>query len=59
MSGGHIAAVEFLKATDDAERIAEAKALFVANALKYYADGFEVWDGPRFVHRFPEEPPTA
>jgi hypothetical protein len=59
MKDGHIAAVAFLVETTDAGRIVEAKRLFVADGLKHKADGFEVWDGPRFVYRFPEEPPTT
>lgn len=58
MRDGHIAAVELLKALTDEDRIAEARELFNANGKPRGADGFEVWDGPRFVYRFPERPVT-
>jgi hypothetical protein len=54
MKDGHIAAVEFLSATDDKGRVAEAYALFEAHGKPRGAEGFEVWDGPRFVYRWPE-----
>jgi hypothetical protein len=50
----HIFKVEFLEAKDDAGRIAEARALFEEKASQIGADGFEVWDGPRFLYRYPE-----
>lgn len=58
MSDGHIAAVEFLTTTTDEDRIAEARELFNAKGKPRGADGFEVWDGPRFLYRFPERPAT-
>jgi hypothetical protein len=33
------------------------KRLFVTKGLDYHADGFEVWDGARFVYQFPQAPP--
>lgn len=54
MREGHIEAVEFLSSTDDAGRIEEARLAFESRGPKYRADGFEVWDGGRFVYRFPE-----
>ena len=54
MSDGHIVAVELLAATTDEGRIAEARELFTVKAKPHGAKGFEVWDGPRFVYRFPE-----
>lgn len=54
MKHGHIAAVEFLKKTDDEGRVAEALELFAENGIRLGADGFEIWDGARFVFRFPE-----
>ena len=56
MKRGHIAAVEFLSTTTDEGRIAESLELFEKIGMKQGAEGFEVWDGPRFVYRFPEEP---
>jgi len=56
MKGGHIAAVEYLSQSDDIGLIAQSLELFEKKGLPYRAEGFEVWDGPRFVHRFPEDP---
>ncbi len=53
MKNGQIAAVEYLTKTDDDERIAEASGLFTLKGVPRGADGFEVWDGPRFLYRFP------
>jgi hypothetical protein len=59
MKGGHIAAVEFLTSVSDAERITEARKLFEATAIERDVDGFEVWEGPRFIYRYPEAPPIS
>jgi hypothetical protein len=56
MKNGHIETVEFLTTTSDADRIAESKSLFEKKGRPNGADSFEVWDGARFVYRFPEEP---
>jgi hypothetical protein len=56
MRDGHIGAVEFLTAATDEARIAEARQLFEQLGKDRQADGFEVWDGPRFVYRYPEKP---
>lgn len=55
MKRGHIAAVEFLSNTTDEGRIAEGLELFEAKGMPSGAEGFEIWDGPRFVYRFPEQ----
>jgi hypothetical protein len=55
MKDGRIASVVFLGASTDDARVTEAKKSFAANRSKYHADGFEVWDGARFVYRFPED----
>lgn len=55
MRGGHIQAVELLSALDDAGRIEEARRLFQTSAKAQNAEGFEVWDGPRFIYRYPEK----
>ncbi len=57
--GARITAVEFLTKAGDAERIVEAWALFDARGKPGGADGFEVWDGARFLYRFPEEAPQS
>jgi hypothetical protein len=57
MRGGRIAAVEFLTATTDQGRIAESLELFETKGMPTGAEGFEVWDGPRFLYRFPEGQP--
>ncbi len=56
MKGGRIGGVEYLAATDDEGRIAEARELFTMKGVPRGAEGFEVWDGTRFVYRFPSEP---
>jgi hypothetical protein len=55
MKDCHITGVEFLKADEDAERITEAHKLFETEGKTKGADGFEVWDGARFLYRYPEE----
>ena len=54
MRGSHIFGVHNLNATEDAGRIEEANVLFRAKGVPKGADGFEVWDGPRFVYRYPK-----
>ena len=54
MKDGHIAAVEYLHRETDGSRIAEARELFELKGRPRGAEGFEVWDGPRFVYRYPE-----
>ena len=56
MKNGRISAVEFLTAADDGARVAEARQLFEIKGREIGADGFEVWDGARFVARFPDPP---
>ena len=55
MRDGHIAAVELLTETTDEARIARSRELFAERDKSKSADGFEVWDGPRFVYCFPEK----
>jgi hypothetical protein len=52
--GGVISARSLEKATDE-EGIAESKQLFDTVRKERGADGFEVWDGGRFVYRYPEK----
>lgn len=56
MKNKHIEAVEFLTTAPDDELIQQAEALFRERAGRHF-DGFEVWDGRRFVYRFPK--PTS
>ena len=56
MRDGHIGAVEMLQPADDKAIIEQARSLFKELGPLRTADGFEVWDGPRFVYRFPETP---
>lgn len=53
MKQGRIRSVEFLSAKDDRGLIEEAGKIFEAADPRIDADGFEVWDGPRFVYRHP------
>lgn len=50
----HIISMELLKATDDAERVEEARKLFETTGKSKGADAFEVWDRKRFIYRYPE-----
>ena len=60
MKRGRIAAVEFLTKTANEDRIAESKELFDSIGKPKGADGFEVWDGPRFIYRYPpKSEPTS
>ena len=54
MRDGHIRAVEYLTSESDRGRIMEATEFFELNGKPKGADGFEVWDGARFLYRFPE-----
>lgn len=56
MRAGRIESVEFLTTQSDADRIAEATGLFEKKGKPNGADGFEVWDGSRFLYRFPDPP---
>jgi hypothetical protein len=58
MRGGHIETVKILTAANDEDRIAESRELFKARPKPSLVDGFEVWDGPRFLYRYPEAPKT-
>jgi hypothetical protein len=51
MRGGRIEGVTFLKSGPDDELIEEARSVFKLHAGQRF-DGFEVWDGTRFVCRW-------
>lgn len=51
MRGTKIANVEFLRGGSDDELIHQALEVFSKQAERAY-DGFEVWDGNRFVYRY-------
>ena len=55
MKDGHITKVEMLSENNDEGRIKQARELFDAQGKQLGADGFEVWDGGRFVFRFPAD----
>lgn len=55
MRNGHIAGVEFLDEATDEAQIARARELFAQKGAAKSADGFEVWDGARFLYRYPED----
>jgi hypothetical protein len=52
MRDGRICAVEFLQESGDSQRIDEAHKLFAARREAMNLEGFELWDGTRFVYRF-------
>ena len=51
MRGNRIEGVTFLKTARDQDLIREARTLFLARAKTEEFDGFEVWEGDRFIHR--------
>jgi hypothetical protein len=51
MRGGRIAGVTFLKSAPDDALIEEARSAFEQQHAGQRFDGFEVWDGTRFVYR--------
>ena len=59
MRGGRIEGVTFLKSgPDDALLIKEARNVFEQHAGQHF-DGFEVWDGTRFVYRSDAKSPPS
>jgi hypothetical protein len=54
MRGNRIEGVEYLTNAPDADLVKEAETKFRERADQNY-DGFEVWDGKRFVYRFPAQ----
>jgi hypothetical protein len=50
MRDGRIQGVTFLKSGPDDALIEEARSVFAQQAGQQF-DGFEVWDGTRFVYR--------
>jgi hypothetical protein len=50
---GHFVNFEVLKSGDDKEVIKEAHGLFETVGKAHGADGFEIWDGARFVYCWP------
>lgn len=55
MRDGHITAVEVLRQDDDPGLIRQSRKLFTEKGQPLGQDGFEVWDGSRFVFRFPPD----
>jgi len=53
MRRGHIQAVAFLEPGTDEALIEQGQKLFRERTDRL--DGFEVWDGARRVHAYPEE----
>lgn len=56
MRKGHIHSVEFLTPGTDEALIAQGKQVFDAQTRRSQISGFEVWDGPRRVYVYPDEP---
>jgi hypothetical protein len=52
---GRIAAVEFLARASDEASISQARELFTVKGAPRGAEAFEVWDGDRFLYRYPED----
>ena len=55
MRQGRIAAVELLTSNTDRALAEEAEEIFAARSKNLGWDGFEVWDGLRFVYRHPPD----
>lgn len=55
MKDGRITAVEILRQDDDPGLIVQSRKLFAEKGKAFGQDGFEVWDGARFVFRFPPD----
>lgn len=55
MKDGHITAVRILNRDSDKGLLEQAKIAFYGEGGRATADGFEIWDGPRFVFRFPTD----
>ena len=53
---GHICSAAFLTQATDAGRIDQAKKMFAAQVEQHHVDGFEIWEGNRFVYGYPEVP---
>jgi len=53
MKHGHIAGVEFMHCKTDEACIEEAREAYKLKGEPRGAEGFEVWDGPRFLYRYP------
>lgn len=56
LRNGQFATVELLNGESDHAVIDQAQVLFTESKNNFF-DGFEVWDGERFVYRYPELPP--
>ena len=55
MRGNRIEVVEYLTTAPDEDLIREAQAKFFERRADEHYDGFEVWDGKRFVYQFPPQ----
>ena len=53
MRGNRIEGVEYLTTAPDEDLIREAQAKFFERRAAEHCDGFDVWEGKRFVYRFP------
>ncbi|SEP51425.1 hypothetical protein SAMN02990966_07988 [Rhodospirillales bacterium URHD0017] len=58
MRGGRIEGVTFLRSGADSALIEEAKRAF-AKQVDQQFDGFEIWDGTRFVYRSEASSPPS
>jgi hypothetical protein len=55
MRDDHIIGARLLNYDDDEGHIGQARKLFELVGKHLAAEGFEVWNGPRFVFRFPPD----
>lgn len=59
MKDGHIFAVEFLEEDTDSRLVEKAGEVFERRRPVANYDGFEVWDGSRFIYRWPPAVPQG
>ena len=52
---GHVTGVHFLDKDTDVGLLAQAQKAFFTRVGHSSLDGFEIWEGARFVARFPED----
>jgi hypothetical protein len=53
MQKGHIVSVELLAAGPDSSLVEQAERIFAGKARMNF-DGFEIWDGARFIYTYPK-----
>ena len=55
LKNGRIDFVELLQGADDNGLVAQGRQIFESKGKPRGAQGFEVWNGPRLIYRWPSE----